>query len=56
MSIPAIARNQAAKNAGLLADRSDGIDAIQIAIHTQLKTTKNDNGMGSNPNKAGKRA
>ena len=32
LSIPAIARNQAAKNPTFRADRSNGIDPIQIAI------------------------
>ena len=55
LTIPATARNQAAKNANFCAERSVFIEATQIAIHARLKTTKTHNGMGSNPNKAGKR-
>lgn len=54
-NIPAIARNQAAKKAIFRAVRNSGIDASQIAIHATLNPTKNDNGMGSKPKRAGKR-
>ena len=40
LTSPAIARNQAAKNAHAHAARSPGTEATQIASHTRLKTTK----------------
>lgn len=51
-----MARNHAAKNAGLRPTRRNGIDTIQIATHARLKETKNHAGIGSRPSNAGNRA
>lgn len=54
--IPAIARNQAAKNATARADRSPQTEATQIPIYARLKKTNKENGMPGRPSKAPKRS
>ena len=55
-NIPAIARNQAAKNAAGRADRNPGTEANQNPRQVTLKTTKKESGMPGRPNKAGNRS
>ena len=56
LTIPAMARNQAAKNAAVRADRSPGTEATQIPSHVRLKTTKTESGMPGRPSKAPNRS
>ncbi len=56
LTIPAIARNQAAKNAAARADRSPGTEATQIPSHVRLKTTKTESGMPGRPSRTPNRS
>jgi len=56
LNIPAIARNQAAKNAAARDDRMPGTEMIQIASQARLKVTKKDIGMAGRPSRAPRRS
>jgi hypothetical protein len=53
--IPAIARNQAAKNAAVHRDRTPETEAMQIPSQVKLKVTSKDTGIAGRPKSAGNR-